>query len=98
MHSFNLTQFCLAISNLYKLMAKYCQYRCKVINVISDQKDIITCPWTLAESEITAGDCITLEVYAEQYGVQSERKTFHVCYNGKTNINIQLKQKQHFSL
>ena len=30
------------------------------------------------------GDCMTLEVYGEQYGVLSEKKTYNVCYDGKS--------------
>ena len=39
---------------------------------------------------MTAGECIRLEVYAEQYGVSSEKKVFDICYVGKiyTNINV----------
>ena len=56
------------------------------INVISDEKDTTICPLTLHESEMTAGDCIRLEVYATQYGVQSKKKAYNVCYKGKARV------------
>ena len=33
---------------------------------------------------MTLGECMILEVHAEQYGVQSEMKVYNVCYYGKT--------------
>ena len=41
------------------------------------------CPLTLKESNMTIDECMTLEVYAEQYGVRSESKAYTVCYNSK---------------
>ena len=38
---------------------------------------------TLNETEMVAGECTKLEVYAEQYGVRSEKKVYDVCYDGK---------------
>ena len=55
----------------------------KIIDVISDYREATVCPLILKESEMTAGECITLEVYAEQYGVSSEKKVFGICYVGK---------------
>ena len=55
-----------------------------VTGVILDERNATVCPFTLNESEMIPGDCITLEVHAEQYGVQSEMKVYTVCYYGKT--------------
>ena len=51
---------------------------------ISDENAMAVCPLTLKESDLRYGECITLDVYAEQYGVCSEKKSFVVCYHGKT--------------
>ena len=74
--------FCPLISDVYIFMTHKKLY-CKVINVISDERSATICPLTLKESEITAGDCVGLEVHAEQYGVQSQMKFVDVCYDGK---------------
>ena len=39
---------------------------------------------------MAAGECMSLVVYAEQYGVQSEKKACNVCYNGKKESNYRL--------
>ena len=57
-------------------------------NVISDDRETTYCPLTLMESDLDVGECMTLEVYAEQYGVQSEKKSFTACYDGKVYPNI----------
>ena len=49
----------------------------------SDERNSTVCPLTVNESEMTAGECMTLEVYAEQYGVESKKKAHNVCYYGK---------------
>ena len=51
--------------------------------MISDETEPTLCPLTITESEMTADECMTLEVYAEQYGVRSENKTYTVCYSSK---------------
>ena len=38
------------------------------------------CPLTIKEAEMTAGKCMELEVFAEQYDVQSEKKAHKICY------------------
>ena len=62
-------------------------YHCQLIYVFSDQGNVTVCPVTLNETELKADDCLTLEVYAEQYGVQSEKKVYNVCYYGKIQTN-----------
>ena len=52
--------------------------------MISDEREITLCPLTLNETEMTADECMTLEVYAEQYGVKSQNKTYTVCYGSKS--------------
>ena len=32
---------------------------------------------------MVAGECFKLDLYAEQYGVRSETKTYTLCYNSK---------------
>ena len=54
-----------------------------MINLISDEGSTTVCQLTLNETEMTAGECMTIEVYAKQYGVQSEKKIYSVCYDGK---------------
>ena len=54
-----------------------------VLNLISDEGGTTVCQLRLSEREMTAGGCMTLEVYAKQYGVQSEKKIYSVCYDGK---------------
>ena len=58
------------------------------INLILDVKDTTACPLTLKESDMMPGNCTTLEVYAEQYGVKSEKKAYNVCYAGKGKIRF----------
>ena len=62
---------------------QFLYYLSTIINVISDERNATDCPLTLKESDMRLGECITLEVYAEQYGVQSEIKNYTVCYNSK---------------
>ena len=57
--------------------------RILVINIISDGREKTVCPLTINESEMMPGNCTMLEVYAEQYGVQSEKKAYVVCYHSK---------------
>ena len=51
--------------------------------MILDGRNTTLCPLTLNESNMTIDGCMTLEVYAEQFGVQSEKKAYTVCYNSK---------------
>ena len=51
--------------------------------MISDERKATACPVTLHETEMTTGNCTTLEVYVEQYGVVSDKKVYVVCYCGK---------------
>ena len=52
--------------------------------MILDGRNKTLCPLTLKESEMTAGNCTKLEVHAEQYGVQSKKIGYTVCYLGKS--------------
>ena len=52
-------------------------------HVISDVREVTVCPLTIKESDMTPDECMTLEVYAEQYCVQSEKKHYTVCYKSK---------------
>ena len=52
--------------------------------MISDVTDSTVCLLILKESDMTEDECVTLTVYAEQYGVQSDNKTYTVCYNSKS--------------
>ena len=52
--------------------------------MISDVRNTTVCPYTLTEREMTAGSAMTLEVYAEQYGVLSETTAYSIRYYGKT--------------
>ena len=45
----------------------------------SDEREA-TSQLTLKESEMTAGECMAVDVYAEHYGVRSEKKTYNICY------------------
>ena len=58
--------------------------------MISDERDITVCQLTLNEIEMTAGECMSLQVYAKQYGVHSEKNAYTVCYDGKTLRNVRL--------
>ena len=40
--------------------------------------------------ELIADECMTLDVYAEQYGVRSENKTYTICYNSKSIYSLLL--------
>ena len=51
--------------------------------MISDERATTVCQLTLNEIEMTAGECMSLQVYAKQYGVQSEKKAYTVCYDGE---------------
>ena len=51
--------------------------------VVSSDERKATSQFTLKESEITTGECMSLEVYADHYGVQSEKKVYNVCYEGE---------------
>ena len=55
--------------------------------MILDERKATVCPLQLKESEMTADECITLDVYAEQYGVRSENKTYTVCYYSKLKLS-----------
>ena len=52
--------------------------------MIPDERDTTVCPLTLKESNMMAGECRMFEVHAEQYGVRSGKKSYTVCYDGKT--------------
>ena len=52
--------------------------------MISDVRGPTVCPLILKESDMTEDECVTLTVYAEQYGVRSKNKTYTVCYNSKS--------------
>ena len=51
--------------------------------MISDVRGPTVCPLILKESDMTEDECVTLTVYAEQYGVLSENKTYTICYYSK---------------
>ena len=52
--------------------------------MISDDREPTVCPFTLKETELTADECIILDVYAEQYDIKSNNKTYRICYNSKS--------------
>ena len=58
--------------------------------MISDVKNTTVCPYALKEPEMTAGDTTTLEVYAEQYGLLSEKIVYAISYYGKTCLDFPL--------
>ena len=54
--------------------------------MISDERHDTVCPLILNESEMTAGECITMTVFAEQYGVLSDKIAYDICYGKSWKI------------
>ena len=57
---------------------------------VSDERNATVCRLTLHESEMTAGNCSALEVFAEQYGVVSDKKDYVVCYYGRLLLQFSI--------
>ena len=59
--------------------------------MISDEREKTVCPMTLKETDMMEDNCTKLEVYAKQYGVQSEKKAYIICYHSKKLCTFLLK-------